>query len=211
MKRLLLMPVAAMLLLLCSCTSSVNLTTWKNPANNKQVTKVVVMPLFEKVEFMKPFESSMVTYFKERGLKSAGSLEFLDPAQKYPLDVIKHRCDSIGADAILVFVYEGTDKKEDYIPPTTYYSGGYGGYWGGGYWGGYYGGYAGSYTTSGGYWTTTNIVNLTGKLYVKGSQDPQWTAEISVTDPEYVDQAAYSLAKQIFADWQKQNLISKTK
>jgi hypothetical protein len=195
-----------------SCDTPVALTSWKNPQSTQQVSKVVVMPLFEKLEYMKPFELAMVNYFKSRGLKSMGSLEFLNPSIKYPIDDIKRKCDSLGVDAILVFTYTGTEKHESYIPPTTYYSGGYGGYggyWGGGYWGGYYGGYygGGGVTTTGGYWTSSSTVNVSSKLYVKGSPDPIWTAEIGVTDPEYVDEAADKIASYIYSDWQKQNLI----
>jgi len=197
-----------------SCGSSVTLTSWKNPAVNTQISKVVVMPLFEKLEYMKPFEQSMDTWFNSKGLKAVGSLDFLNPNVKYPIDDIKRKCDSLGADAILVFIYKGTDKSENYIPPTTYATGGWGGYWGGGYWGGgYYGGYYGGYggaVTTGGYWTTTSVINLQAKLYTKASKDAVWTAEISVTDPNYVDQAAVTIAQQIYADWQKNNLLKFT-
>ena len=193
--------------LISSCQAPVNLTSWKNPDNNTQISKVVVMPLFEKLEYMKPFEASMVSYFNDQGLKSIGSLSFLNPNIKVSIDVIKQKCDSLGADAILVFLYQGTDKSESYVPPTTYYTGGYGGYWGGGYWGGYYGGYYGGYTTSGGYWTTTSVVNVSAKLFVKGSKDPLWSAEINVTDPEYIDEAARTIAVNIYADWQKNNML----
>lgn len=200
--------IAASAYLLTSCEAPVTLTTWKNPEVRSQVSKVVVMPLFEKLEYMKPFEQSMVAYFNGKGLKSIGSLDFLNPNIKYPIDEIKHRCDSLGADAILLFIYKGVDKTESYIPPTTYYSGGYGGYggyWGGGYWGGGY--YAAPVTTTGGYWTSSSVINLTAKLFVKGSKDPLWTGEIAVTDPKYVDQAANTIASNIYADWQKQNIM----
>ena len=193
--------------ILTSCGSPISMTSWKNPANTTQISKVVVMPLFEKLEFMKPFEQTMTKYFSSKGLKSIGSLEIFNPAIKYPVDDIKQKCDSLGADAILVFIYQGTDKTDSYVPQTTYYSGGYGGYWGYGYWGGYYGGYAGSVVTTGGYWTSTSTVSLTANLYVKGSKEPLWTSEIHVTDPEYVDQVAYNLAGYIYGDWQKNNLL----
>jgi hypothetical protein len=199
--------ILAGIFLLTSCGPSVTLTSWKNPESTKQVSKVVVMPLFEKLEYLKPFELGMVSYFNRQGLKSIGSLDFLNPTTQYPIDVIKNRCDSLGADAILLFVYKGTDKSESYIPPTTYYTagyGGYGGYWGGGYWGGYYGG---TVATTGGYWTETATVNLTAKLYVKGSKDEVWTGELSVTDPEYIDQVANTMAQYIYSDLKKQNLI----
>lgn len=205
-----------LLLVMNACDAPITLTSWKNPQVNGQISKVVVMPLFEKLEFIKPFESAMVSSFTKKGLKSIGSLGFLNPTVKYPINDIKHRCDSMGADGILVFIYEGTDKTESYIPPTTYYTGGYGGYggyWGGGYWGGgYYGGYyGGGVVTTGGYWTSTTTVKLQAKLYVKGSPEPIWTAEVSVTDPTHVDESAYSLANSIFYDWEKNGLLKITK
>lgn len=193
---------------LTSCGSSVTMTSWKNPSDNTQISKVVIMPLFEKLEYMKPFEQSMSAYFNTRGLKSIESLNFLNPNIKYPIADIKKKCDSLGADAILVFIYEGTDKTQNYIPPTTYYTGGFGGYWGGGYWGGYYGGgYYGGGISTGGYWTTTSIVNLKANLYTHVSKDPLWTSEIKVTDPNYVDQAATIIGQYIYSDWQKNNLL----
>jgi hypothetical protein len=192
-----------------SCGSPVTMTTWKNPDNKTQVGKVAIMPMFEKLEYMKPFEQSMAAYFESKGLKAIGSLDFLNPNIKYPIEDIKKKCDSLGVDAILVFVYKGVDKTENYIPPTTYYTGGYGGYWGGGYWGGgYYGGYYGAGTVStGGYWTTTSVINLSASLYVRGSKEGIWTGEIAVTDPEYVDQTSANIARNIFADWQKYGLL----
>lgn len=200
---------------LYSCGSPVTLTSWKNPALNAQISNVVVMPLFDKLEYVKPFEQSMDAYFNTQGLKAMGSLDFLNPNVKYTIDEIKKKCDSLGADGILVFMYTGTDKTQNYIPPTTYSTGGFGGYWGGGYWGGgYYGGYygdpgfyGGSTITTGGYWTTTSVVNLKASLYTKSSNDALWTSDISVTDPNYVDQAATQIAQSIFADWQKNNLL----
>jgi hypothetical protein len=197
--------------LFTSC-SPVTLTSWKNPADNSQISRVVVMPLFDKLEYMKPFEQTMDAYFTSQGLKAIGSLDFLNPNVKYPIDDIKKKCDSLGADAILLFKYTGTDKTENYIPPTTYVTGGFGGYWGGGYWGGgYYGGYyGGGVVSTGGYWTTTSVVNLKASLFTRASKDALWTGDITITDPNYVDQAAASIAQSIYADWKKNNLLKST-
>ena len=203
-----------------SCSSPITLTSWTNPADNSKISKVVVMPLFDKLEYMKPFEQSMDAYFITQGLKALGSLDILNPNIKYSVSDIKKRCDSLGADAILVFVYKGTDKSESYVPPTTYTTGGFGGSWGGGYWGGgswggygggFYGGAAGfdagSTVTTGGYWTTTSVVNLKASLYTRSSNDAIWTGDITVTDPNYVDQSATEIAQDIYADWVKYDLL----
>jgi len=51
------------------------------------------------------------------------------------------------------------------------------------------------------------VVNLSSALYVKGSKDPLWKAEISVTDPQYVDQAAVDIARNMFSHWQSDNIL----
>ncbi len=198
------------ILTITSCTTPVTMTTYKNPNDNSKISKVVVMPLFEKIEYMKPFEQSMDAYFNSKGLKSTGSLDLLNPAVKYPISEIKRKCDSIGADAILVIIYQGTDKTESYVPGATYVTGGFGGYWGGGYWGGgFYGNpynYGGIVTT-GGYWTATRVINLKASVYTHAAKEPLWTAEIKITDPKYVDEAAVSIARSIYTSWQDLGLI----
>lgn len=204
---------------IASCASPVSMTSWKNPNVNTTISNVAVFPLFDKLEYIKPFEQSMCAFFTSQGLKNIGSLDFLNPNVKYTIDEIKTKCDSVGADAILVITYQGTDKSQNYIPATTYVSGGFGGYWGGGYWGpGYWGGgpyygyggpgyYGAGVVTTGGYWNTTSVVNLKASLYTKDSKDAVWTAEISITEPDYVDEAATTIAQDIYTNWKNVNLL----
>ena len=187
-----------------ACQSPVTLTSWKNPADKTILSKVVIFPLFDKLEYTKPFEQSMVTYFQSQGLKSIGALDFLNPTVKYPFDDVLKKIDSLGANGVIVFKYTGTDKSQSYVPPT-YYGGWGGGYWGGGFWGG---GYWDGGVATGGYWVTTSTVNLKASLYVKDSKDAIWTGDITVTDPNYIDQAATTIAQDIWADWVKNNLVS---
>ena len=188
------------LMLVISCSSPISLTSWKNPNDHTQISKVVIVPLFAKLEYVKPFEQSMCSYFSQQGLKSIGSLDFLNPTKSYTVEQVKAKIDSLGADAVLIFKYTGTDKESSYVPATYY--GGYGSYWGWG--GGFYGG--GVY--SGGYWSTTSTVNLKSVLYdIKSTESAFWTADVSVTDPQYVDQSALQLAQKIYADWVSNGII----
>jgi len=51
-------------------------------------------------------------------------------------------------------------------------------------------------------------VNVKSVLYdVKNTQSALWTADISVTNPQYVDQSALQLAQRIYADWQSNGMI----
>ena len=188
-----------------SCTAPITLTSWKNQEDNSKISKVVVMALFGKLEYTKPVEQYVAACFNRQGLKSIEALDFLNPAKKYEEAEITSKLDSLGADAILVFTYKGTDISQNYIPPTYY---GYcGGPWGYGY-GSYYG--WGGGLTSGGYWSTTRIVNIKASLYTTSVQQKKgaiWTADITITDPQYIDQAANNVAQQIYFDWQKNQLL----
>jgi hypothetical protein len=191
--------------LITSCTAPITLTSWKNQGDNSKISKVVVMALFGKLEYTKPVEQYVAAYFNKQGLKSIEALDFLNPTKKYQESEIKSKLDSIGADAILVFTYKGTDVSQNYIPPT--YFGYCGGPWGYGY-GSWYG--WGGGITSGGYWSTTRMVNIKASLYTTAAQTTKgalWTADITITDPQYIDQAATNVAQQVYLDWQKNQLL----
>ncbi|MBU2650185.1 MAG: hypothetical protein KKA81_04560 [Bacteroidetes bacterium] len=196
-------------IMLNACQSPVTLTSWKNPDDHTVIAKVAIFPLFNKLEYTKPFEQSVITYFQTQGLKAIGSLDFLNPTVNYSMDQVIKKIDSLGADGVLVFAYKGTDTSKSYVPPT--YTGGWGaGYWGGPYWsGGFYGGgYWDSGVVTGGYWVTTSTVNLKASLYVKDSHEAVWTGDITVTDPNYVDKAATTIAQDIYNDWVKDNIVA---
>jgi hypothetical protein len=185
-----------------SCTTPVTLTSWKNNDDPAKVSKVVVMALFGKLEYTKPVEQSVAACFNKMGLKSIEALDFLNPTRKYEEAEIKAKMDSLGADGILVFTYKGTDVSKNYVPASYY--GYYGGPWG-------YGGYGwGGGVTYGGYWSTTKVVNIKASLYPTSTTTTKgalWTADITVTDPHYIDEAATNMAIKIFADFQKNGVI----
>lgn len=193
--------------LLTGC-SPVTLTSWKNPKLNDQISKVVVWGMFNKLEYEKPFEDAMVSYFNTRGLKAMPALDYLDPNVKYEYADLERIIDSLGADGIIIFTYKGTDKEKDYVPPTTaIYPDYYWNYYG--YYNWYYPYYGPGYNviTTGGYWTTTTIVNLNANLYGNLKDELLWTASISITDPEYLDSASEDIARSVYQDWIKNNLL----
>jgi hypothetical protein len=185
--------------LLLSCSTPVSLTSWKNPQATDKVNRLVVMALFGRLDYAKPTEQAVVNYFNSKGLKSIQSLDFLNPTVKYSEDQLQRKVDSVGADGVLIFTYKGTDQKQDYVP-TGYY-GYYGGPWGYGWWG--------PPAYSNGYWMTTRFVNLKASLYTsKKANGAIWTADITVTDPNYVDEAATRVAEKIYMDLAKNQLIT---
>jgi len=199
--------VAIVIVFLSSC-SNVSLVSWKNPKLDDQISTVVVWGMFKKLEYEKPFEDAMASYFNTKGLKAIPALNILDPKTKYEYKDLERIIDSVGADAIVIFAYKGTDEQKDYVPPSTsiypdYYNNYYGYY---NYYYPYYGpGY--NVVTTGGYWTTTTIINLTGNLYGNRKDELLWTASVSVTDPNYIDVAATDIAKNVYKDWSKEGLL----
>jgi hypothetical protein len=194
--------------LLTSCGSSVNMTSWTNPKEKEKIGNVLVWAMFDKLEYQKPFEQYSTAWLNKRGFKSTESLNFIAPGKKYELKDLEKKMDSLGVDGILVITYKGTDKSQTYIPPTTtvypdyyynyynYYNWGYPVY-----------GYGANVVTSGGYWATSSVVNLHANLYANSNNNLLWTAEIAISDPQYIDEVTDNIISQIYADWQRNGLL----
>ncbi len=211
MKKSMLVPGSLLILvifLVTSCGPSVSVTSWTNPKEKEKIGNVVIWGMFEKLEYQKPFEQCAVNYLNSKGFKAMESLKFLVPGTKYDLKNLEKKFDSLGVDGILVVTYKGTDKSESYVPPTTtvypdyyydyynYYSWGYPVY-----------GFGANVVTSGGYWATTSVVNLHANLYANSNNGLIWTAEIAITDPEYIDEVTTKVVSQIYSDWMKNGIL----
>jgi hypothetical protein len=195
-------------LLLPSCTP-ITMTSWVNPKESQQVSNIVVWAMFERMEYAQPFEQVATDFLIKKGLKATQSMKILDFHKKYEKPELEKILKDAGADALLLVSYEGTEKTENYVPPTTtYYPDYYYSYYGYYSWGypTYYGG--GNVATTGGYWVTTKTVKLRANLYSVANAGLLWSADIAVEDPKYVDEATHLLMLQMYPDWQKHKLIA---
>lgn len=193
--------------LLSSC-SNITMTTWTNPKENQKIGNVLVWGMFDKLEYQKPFEQYATQFFNSKGFKAIESLHYLQPGVKYDLAQLEKKFDSLGVDGILVVTYKGTDKSQSYVPPTTtvypdyyynyynYYNWGYPMY-----------GWGTNVVTTGGYWVTTSTVRLQANLYSNATNGLLWTADISLDDPNYIDEISFKVAAKIYADWQQHGLL----
>jgi len=196
--------------LFTSC-NTITLTSWTNPKENQKIGNVVVWAMFDKLEYQKPFEQYATNYFASKGFKAVESLNFIPPGQKLGLPELEKKFDSLGIDGILVITYKGTDKSESYIPPsTTVYPDYYYNYYNYYNWGYPMYGMGANVVTTGGYWVSTSVVNLHANLYSNSNNGLIWTAEISIDDPQYIDQVSYQVAAQMYADWAKNGLLKTT-
>jgi len=175
-------------LLLVSCSTPVGITSWKNPQSNAQVGNVVVLALFEKLNYSQPFEQQLATYFNSQNLKSQAAQNFMDPTRQYTSIELKNKLDSVGADALLLFSYKGTDVAVN----TTG--------------GGFYGGYLGWYGGGGQVWTTTTV-NVSAKLYIVKNDQLIWTADMQLTDPSDINASAQQVAQAVIKDWAAKNML----
>jgi hypothetical protein len=179
--------VCTVTLLFVSCSTPIGLTSWKNPQSTAQIGKVVVLAMFDKLTYVQPFEEQLVSYFNSQNLKSIEALDFMEPFKQYTNDALNAKLDSVGADGLLLISYKGTDVSIN----TT---------------GGFYGGYRGWYGGGGQVWTTSTV-NLRAKLYEVKNDVLLWSGDLTVTDPSDITSTSQQVAKAIFADFLKNNLL----
>ncbi len=184
--------VAIAALMITSCTT-VNLTSWKDPASTAKVQHVVILTLFERLEYAQPFENQMASYLTDQGLQVTKSLDFMPPNQNMSDDELKAKISGFGADAVLVFSPKGADKSVNYTPPT--YHGYYRGYWGG------------VYAASPGYYSESTTYRIQSNLYSATEEKLIWTGDLTTTDPGSIDAAAYEMSRKIYADWVKNQIV----
>lgn len=201
------LPAVVSAFLLPSCTP-VTMTSWVNPKESQKVSKIVVWAMFERMEYAQPFEQTATDFLNSKGLKATQALKILEFHKKYELPELEKYFKDAGADGVLIVSYEGTEKTDSYVPPTTtYYPDYYYNYYSYYSWGypTYYSGM--NVQTTGGYWVTTKIIKLRANLYSVSNKGLLWSADISIEDPKYVDEATFQLITQVYADWQKHKLI----
>ena len=182
----------ALLFLLIGCSSPVSLTSWKNPNENKQISNVVVIALFDKLNYIQSMEDAFYNTFTGQGLKSVKSLSFMVPFQTYQMTDLKKKLDSLGADGLLILTSKGADVSVDYNAPTYY---------------GFYGRFGGGIAATGGSVYTSTTYNVRGNLYSAQDEGLLWTGDLAVTDPNDVGGAMNQMAQSVFADWVKNNLL----
>jgi len=182
----------ALIMLLLGCSSPVSLTSWKNPNSNKQISNVVVIALFDKLNYIQSMEDAFYNYFSTQGLKTVKSLSFMVPYQTYQMADLKKKLDSLGADGLLILTSKGADVSVDYNQPTYY---------------GFYGRFGGGIAATGGGVYTSTTYNVRANLYTTADDGLLWTGDLAVTDPNDVGGAMTQMAQSVYGDWVKNAVL----
>jgi hypothetical protein len=188
-KSLLNFGIIAILLtgLLTSCSTPIGITSWKDPQSNAQIGNVVVLALYDKLTYTQPIEQQLAAYFNSQNLKARTAMSFMDPTRQYTNIELNTKLDSVGADALILLSYKGTNVSIN----TT---------------GGFYGGYRGWYGGGGQVWTTSTV-NISAKLYIIKNDQMIWTADMQLTDPSDINASAQQIAQAIIKDWAAKNML----
>ena len=195
---------ATLLTLIFSACSPVTMTSWHDPKLDPafKATAIVVWGMFDKMEYEKPFETTVCDYFKTKGIKAIPAMSVLDPKKKYDYQELEKIFGDAGANCALIFTSGGKETTETYVPGSTTV---YGGYYGNYYsyynygWGGYWGG--AMVTETPGYWSTSTTVYVEAALFANSNDNLIYRASFTITDPEDIQPIAYDMAKKLYADW----------
>ena len=180
----------ACLILAAACSTPIELTSWKDPNQNKQVSKLVVLALFDKLTNIQSMEDAVSSYFTSQGTQTIEALTFMVPFKQYSVDEVQKKMDSLGADGLMIITPKGTDVSI-YSQPTYY--GFYRGYWGG--------------MAAGTSISTSTTYNLRANLYTTKGDGLLWTGDIAVTDPNDVGSSMRAIAQKMFADLVQKNIV----
>jgi hypothetical protein len=203
MKKLIPFLVVALVLFIYSCSPVILNSYIPQGVKPAPLKKILVWAMYKNPAQERIFENSFAQFLQSRGVKCMTAMAILDPSKKYEMTSLEKKFDSLGIDGICIISYLGTQKQANYVPPQTEVYPDYYGYYSWYYPMGY------EVVTTGGYWTTTTFVNLAGKLYTNSDNKLVWTSQITIQDPNYIDDGARDIAAKVFTDWVNDGFIDK--
>jgi len=184
--------IAGLLLtgLLTGCGSSTKFTgTWTNPdyASSQNVDDVMVVGIAPNETSRRIFETQMVAELERQGLRAWPSTQFHPAVDQLSREKAEALIAEHGIEAVIVTRLVDVDRKDVYVPPTTYVSS-YPTY-GAPYYGSWYGYYSYGYTVTHdpGYTYEKVTVVLETNLYDAASGDIIWSGQSNTLDPSGVN------------------------
>jgi len=185
-RRFILLGLAVASLGLVGCGGGTKFTgTWTNPeyAQSQTVDDVLVVAIAQNETSRRMFESELAQKLESQGVTAWPSTAIHPDVEQLPKEKAEALIAENGIEAIIVTRLLDLDRKDVYVPPTTYVSS-YPSY-GGSYYGNWYGYYSAGYTVSHdpGYTYETVTVVLETNLYDASSGDIIWSGQSNTLDP----------------------------
>ena len=189
-RRGLLLGLAIMSLGLAACSGGTEFSgTWTNPeyAKQEEVDDVLVVAIAQNDTARRMFETELANALSKQGVTAWPSYEIHATMEQLPKEKAEALIAENGIEAIIVTRLLDVDRKDVYVPPTTYVSS-YPSY-GYPYYGSWYGYYSHGYTVTHdpGYTYEKVTVSLETNLYNASDEAIIWSGQSQTFDPKGVD------------------------
>lgn len=159
--------------------------TWTNPeyAQSQTVDDVLVVAVAHNEASRRMFESELARGLESQGIRAWPSTQFHPAVDQLPKEKAEALIAENGIEAVIVTRLLDVDRKDIYVPPTTYVSS-YPSY-GSPYYGNWYGYYSYGYrvTSDPGYTYEKVTVVLETNLYDASTGDIVWSGQSNTLDP----------------------------
>jgi hypothetical protein len=198
------------LLLVAACGGGTQFSgTWTNPdyAEKQDVDDVMVVAVAQSETNRRMFETELADKLQKQGITAHPSTQFHPDAQQLTEEQVKTLIEERGIEAVIVTRLLDVDRKDVYVPPTTYVSS-YPSY-GSPYYGSYYGYYSHGYTVSHdpGYSYEKVTVTLETNLYDASTGDIIWSGQSNTFDPNGIQDVIGPTAQIIVEELVSRKLL----
>lgn len=178
---------------LSSCTAPTYITNWRDANYTGQFKKVLVVALIKDLEFRKAYENNLVSVLKENGVTGVASLNQLPYDKQISKSELEKVVTDGGYDGLLIMQYQGTKTTNEIN--YSYYD----------YYSRWYSGYPGTYIES------HKTVKMESRLFSADKKKPVWVGQTKTIDAYSAGELAKSVADEIVANLQSENLIKTVK
>jgi len=174
------------------------------------IEKVLVIGILREDARQRVFENTLVSQFQKAGVEAVASWTVIPADKETDEETVKAAVEGRGFDSVMVSQLISVDKRQEYVPGTTYV----GSYWGSPHYGyGYYPYYSSTYAVvhEPGYTIENTVVSVETNVYDVQSEMLKWAAVSETLNPHQINDAITGFGHVIIGDLIKQGLVQKKK